>query len=302
MEQVIDWLNENEYRAYPLLDAYNNQKYSINGRLWEFPDNLLLDLQLIVKDFLLSDEVIYLKTISLNSSGIQLTFGASDLNKIITTFNVSLNELSQGYIYKRNIDGCLAVFGAGLNSFLTVCAGNYLTINLNIPVEFSTCYEFRNAWLGVKQITVSPEKKTDPADYISPLLEEGVGLQNTQSSTVLTGDVKFLEGYNFRVIIRNSLIDLEISNGSGLKTNCGTHFISEEYLDCDDIISYINGIPPDENGNFRISQGDNIVLTSGNSVASFNDSYAESANAHTLFVSMVFSASNVCSPVAPSVL
>ena len=302
MEQIIDWLNENEYRAYPLLDAYNNQNYLINGNLWKFPDDLLLDLQLIVKNFLLSDEVIYLKTITLNSSGIQIIFGAQDLSKNITTFTVSLSELSQDYVYKRNTDGCLAVFGKGLASFLTACAGIYQTVILNIPAEFSTCYEFRNAWLGVEQITVSPEKKTDPENYISPLLAESIGLQNVEPSTILTGDVKFLEGYNFRVAIRNSLIDLEISKGSGLKTDCSTHFVSTEYLDCDEIVSYINGVPPDENGNFRISQGDNIVLTSGNSVANFNDSYAESANAHTLFVSMVFSATNVCSPVAPSVL
>jgi hypothetical protein len=302
MIQIFDWLNENENRAYPLLDSYNNKTYLINGKSWTLPDDLLVDLQLIVHNFLLKDETIYLKKINLTSESVDVLFTAESEAKIVTTFIINFDELSQSYIYKRNNDGCLAVFGKGLAAFKNACEGIIQTIELNIPVEFSTCYEFRNAWLGVKQITVAPEKNTNTDNYINPALVENIGLQNVTTSTILTGDVKFLEGYNFRVIIRNDLIDLEISEGSGLKTNCETHFIPAEYIDCDDIVSYINGIPPDENGNFKIVQGDNIVLTSGKTLASFNDSYAEIANQHTLFVSMVFSADNLCSPIAPTVL
>ena len=301
MEQIFDWLNENENRAYPLLDSYNNKTYLINEKSWKFPDDLLIDLQLVIHNFLLKNETIYLKKIILNNSNIEIVFTATDQSKVVAIFNVNFNELNQLHIYKRNSDGCLAVFGKGLNKVKDACEGITQTLDLDLPVEFATCYEFRNAWLGVKQITVSPEKLTD-TNYINPKLIEAVGLQNVSNNTILTGDVKFLEGYNFRVIIRNNLIDLEISKGNGLNTNCSTHFIPDQYIDCDDIVSYINGVPPDENGNFRITQGDNIVLTSGKSIANFNDSYAELANQHTLFVSMVFSADNLCSPISPTVL
>jgi hypothetical protein len=302
MEQVLDWLNENENRAYPLLDTYNNKQYIINATLWKFPDDFIVDLKLVVSSFLLSDQIIYLKTITLTSLGIEILFGALDSNKNITTFNILFNEIQEFFTYKRNPDGCLAVFGKGLNSFIAACNNNTQTVEVNIPVEFSTCYEFRNAWLGVRQITTFPEKQTDATNYITPLLSENIGLQNVNSSTILTGDVKFLEGYNFRVIIRNNLIDLEVIKGNGLKTNCSTHFISSEYLDCADIVSYINGIPPDEDGNFKILQGANIVLTPGKSIANFNDSYNEQANNNTLFVSMMISANNLCNSLTPSIL
>lgn len=302
MEQIFDWLNENENRAYPLLDGFNNKIYLINEKPWNFPDDLLVDLQLVVHNFLLKDKPIYLKKIVLNTDNIEIIFTAEDESKVVSIFSVNFSELTELFIYKRNSDGCLAVFGKGLNKFKDACENTPQTLYLDLPVEFSTCYEFRNAWLGVKQITVAPEKITNLTNYINPNLTESIGLQSVLTNTILTGNVKFLEGYNFRVIIRNNLIDLEISKGSGLKTNCTTHFISDEYIDCDDIISYINGVPPDENGNFKIAQGDNIVLTSGKTLANFNDSYAESANQHTLFVSMVFSADNLCSPISPTVL
>lgn len=302
MEQIFDWLNENENRAYPLLDSYNNKTYLINGKIWKFPDDLLVDLQLVARNFLLKDETIYLKKIILNTDSVEVLFTTEDDTKVVTVFNINFNELNELYIYKRNSDGCLAVFGKGLNKFKDACESIPQTLNLDLPVEFATCYEFRNAWLGVKQITVTPEKITDTTNHINPNLTETIGLQNVSTNTILTGDVKFLEGYNFRVIIRNNLIDLEISKGSGLNTNCSTHFIPDQYIDCDDIVSYINGVPPDENGNFKITQGDNIVLTSGKAIANFNDSYAESANQHTLFVSMVFSADNLCSPISPTIL
>ena len=85
--------------------------------------------------------------------------------------------------------------------------------------------------------------------------------------------------------------------------NCATSFIPEEYLDCTDIVSYINGVPPDSSGSFRLTAGSNINITKGAAIASdFYDpmtsvTHSETSNAHTLFVGLNFQATDICAPV-----
>lgn len=128
-------------------------------------------------------------------------------------------------------------------------------------------------------------------------------LEDVNTSTSLQGDVKFLEGYNFRVAISESLIDLEIASGYGLLMNCSTSFIPEEYLDCGEIVSFINGVPPDSSGTFRLTAGSNINITKGAAVSSdFYDpvsllSHSETSNNHTLFVGLNFQTTDICAPV-----
>lgn len=306
MEQVLDWLNENELRAFPLLDDAN-KLFTLNSTSWLLPENFILDLQLIVKESSLVDNhadivPVKLSSISMLESGsVKVAFAASSQ---ISEFTIS-EPGSQTYpLYIRNPDGNLAVFGVGVLSFVSA-AINATQLTTNIPVEPATCTQFNGAWLGVNSLSASPEKVS-----LSPLLgglsrayEPSLPLEDASTVTTLQGDVKLLEGYNFRVAINQSLIDLEIAAGYGLLMNCSTSFIPEEYLDCGDIVSFINGVPPDASGTFRLTAGSNINITKGAAIASgfydpaSSESHSETSNAHTLFVGLNFQATDICAPV-----
>jgi hypothetical protein len=352
MEQVLDWLNENELRAYPLMN--------VPERLRNIPDNLLLDLQLVCLIPLEHDGIsvpVYLKSVvTLANAAVSVFFGTFDTD--IAVFSIPSVSQAVFPLYVRNSDGSLAVFGEGIKTFTTplninlqesseiditawqlpqsiemhnnrlrlystsqtptdfncsITGTGHLFLSnvtycklqatdvaiLNMPVEASTCIQFNDAWLGVNSLRTQPEKNSLPGSY-APALP----LEDTSSSTRVTGDIQFMEGYNFKVNIVNNLIDLEISTSYGLKMDCSTSFIPERFLDCHELVSYINGVPPDKNGNFTIKAGSNIDILSGNTLEPFLDPYAEQSNSHTLFVGLSLQPTALCAPlnITPSLV
>jgi hypothetical protein len=324
MEQVLDWLNENELRAYPLLDD-NSKKLLVagqpwilaDGKAWELSDDFLLDLQLIIKDFSLHTTTtvaghanvvvsrqILLKKLKLTSSNtVEVTFETEvdNISILVEKFEITSPNTQTYPLYLRTSKGNLAVFGSGIQSFIAVAATLVdVDVLANIPIEPSTSVQFNDAWLGVSSVSTSPEKKTQPLSY-EPLLP----IDAVSQTTHLVGDINFLAGYNFRVNIYNNLIDLEIGGSYGLVMTCDKHFIHEEYRDCHKLVSYINGVPPDADGVFRLLAGSNIDIVAGQTLGEFSDNIRnaqlqdqhEIANAHTLFVGLTFSATDLCAPI-----
>ena len=310
MEQVIDWLNENELRAYPLLD--DPSKTAVYGGVsWTMPDNFLLDLQLRVPFSLketvqLGDAVttvslpVFLKTLrysqTLGVNTVDITFGTAEQD--VTVFSVvDVDNLNYPY-YLRQPDGCLAVLGVGILDFISTVPVDS-EASPNIPTEPATCVQFNDAWLGVNSLRTNPEKNSkDPAN--TPLYDRfqpALPIETSDTTHSLSGDVKLLAGYNFRVDIAENLIDLEISSRYGLVMDCTTSFIPERYLDCSELVSYINGIPPDAKGSFRLAPGSNIIITPGAVLPAFDDEYTEEANTHSLFIGLTFKATDLCAPV-----
>lgn len=314
MEQVLDWLNENELRSYPLLDDSSKQ-LTVSGNSWSLPDDFLLDLQLIIKDFSLYTTItveeftgvvvprpVTLSNIKLTSQNtVEVTFRAVVDDAIVEVEKfVIASPNTQSYpVYIRTANGNLAVFGEGVSAFVSQ-ASNAEDVTSDIPVEPSTCIQFNDAWLGVSSIQTAPEKVTEPSK-----LEPHLPLDAVAQPAQLTGDIDFLAGYNFRVNISDNLIDLEIGGSYGLMMTCDTHFIHEEYRDCHKLVSYINGVPPDANGVFRLLAGNNIDIVAGETLGEFSDNIRndahqdqhEIANAHTLFVGLTFSATDLCAPI-----
>jgi hypothetical protein len=306
MEQVLDWLNENETRSFPLLDDFD-KAILLNDDYWLLPENFILDLQLTTQQPLLTTitrEVVpvVLHSITLSADEtITVTFSAG---VHIASFVITSHTTQTYPLYIRNPDGNLAVFGSGVSSFVSAAQGA-VELVLDIPVEPSVCIQFNGPWLGVNGISVSPEKVSlDPllAD-VARSYEPSLPLADVGNPTVLTGDITLFAGYNFRVNISENLIDLEVGYGYGLLMNCATSFIPEEYLDCGDIVSYINGIPPDSSGNFRLLAGSNINIIKGATIPEdFYDnleavSHNETANKHSLFVGLNFQSTDLCAPI-----
>lgn len=302
MDPIIDWLNENELRAYPLMDDFD-KTVSVDGSSWELPDSFLLDLQLVVNTFELASPDgtstgIFLKKLKyINQDSLEVHFGSADSS--VAMFNLANISATVFPLYVRNPDGNLAVFGDGLLQVIDNFSGTPAEANLSIFVEPSTCIQFNNAWLGVNSLSVSPEKISKSSHLVGTArsYEPALPVYDVTDNTALYGDIKFLEGYNFRVDHSQGAVDLAVSSSGGLRTNCSTSFIPEEYLDCHELVSYINGVPPDSAGTFKLNPGTNIDIVSGNNLASFNDPLTEKANAHTLFVGLTFQTTDLCAPV-----
>jgi hypothetical protein len=305
MEQILDWLNENELRAYPLLDSSQKTLQS-EGYTWDLPDNFLLDLQLKVISHSLADHIGVLSKIELLAGSLRTTFSLLNIEteelSSLTVFDVPA-ALTQTYpFYVRNSDGCLAVFGEGVKKFIEENQ-NHSVLTAEIPTEPSVLTQFNDAWLGVSAIISSPEKITEQSGYaparpLADVYDYSAPITEENKPTKLVGDVKFLEGYHFRVNIASEAIDLEIGANFGLRTNCTTSFIPSQYLDCEELVSYINGVPPDNQGSFRLLAGTNIALTPGATInTGFTDSLTETVNNNTLFVGLTFQTTDLCAPV-----
>jgi hypothetical protein len=302
MEQILDWLNENELRAYPLC-AFSDKTIQTQADSWTLPDDFLLDLQLVITNFSLSQNDgtsvgVFLKSLKYtNPDSLEVTFGSLEDDTV--SFSLTNTGSPQLPYYVRDSSGSLAVFGQGLLTVIANFAETSQEVPLTLAVEPSVCLQFNQAWLGVSNLRASPEKES------KSVLEEGeaksyepaLPLVPVAEPTALTGDVKFLEGYNFKVDMSLGTIDLEASRNRGLRMSCATSFIPEEYLDCGELVSYINGVPPDASGTFKLNPGSNIDIVGGQTLSNFNDSLTESANSHTLFVGLTFQATDLCAPV-----
>jgi hypothetical protein len=302
MEQILDWLNENELRAYPLL-ADSDKTVQAQTDSWPLPDDFLLDLQLVVTNCSLSQNdgsavVVFLKSLKYtNPSTLEVTFGTTEDD--IASFSLTNIGSLQLPHYMRDTSGSLAVFGQGLHTIVANFAETTQEVFLSIPVEPSTCLQFNQAWLGVNSLRASPEKasKSELVVGVAKSYEPALPLTSVSEPTALTGNVKLLEGYNFKVDLSSGAIALEASRHRGLRMSCATSFIPEQYLDCGELISYINGVPPDSSGTFKLNPGANIDIVAGQTLANFNDALTEVANSHTLFVGLTFQSTDLCAPV-----
>lgn len=290
MDNVIEWLNENELRDYPLVEG---DKTDI------IPENFLLDLTLVVNQNISNLPEVRLETITVTPTGLTVEFYGEG-----NTFFVPRNQSYPYYV--RNPNGSLAVFGEGVETFLSLPVSE--VIACDIRVEPSTVFKFDLAWLGVSSIGTNKNYESNQNSYVpvTPLVLNSVGNYN------LIDDVEFYPGYNYKINFDNGKINMAAGFKFGLAMDCTTEFIQGDLKDCDKIISYINGIPPDSNGRFRFTSGENIYIFSGTSVDEdlpdtnpkieelyYNNGKPQITriNPNSLFVGLTFLESDLCSPV-----
>jgi hypothetical protein len=290
MDTVVEWLNENELRAYPLIEGEASQ---------EVPENFLLDLLLVVNRDVATLSQVRLLGITGDAVGLSVEFSGEG-----NTFLVSKTGTFPQYV--RNSNGSLAVFGEGAKTFFAV--GSSLNLVCDIPVEPATIFKFDLAWLGVSSVGTYKNYQSDNVGSYVPKTPLVLNAQNQK----LTEHVEFYPGYNYKINFRDDKINMAVGFKFGLPMDCTTEFVAPELKDCHDIISYINGVPPDSRGVFRITAGENIFTFSGNTVDedipdnnpmiealyySQGKPQIERINPNTLFVGLTFLETDLCSPV-----
>lgn len=290
MEQVIDWLNENENRAFPFIEEAD--KATSGG--WSLADDVILDAQIIYLNKELNRPVFLRKISATSGAGegtLTFEFGSATVTAVSFFINTPINRSYPLYV-RDQVSGSLLVLGEAVKNIPIL--NQNLNVTTSIPVEPAVCYEFKDAWLGVSGIDAFPSYETLP-DSLAPFLP----LTAETSSSSLSGHVYFLEGYNFRVFL-DTAINLSIGREFGLQMSCDTSFIQAEFLDCDSVVSYINGIPPDASGNFRLLSGNNVNIVNGVSLdEKIEDLYETDpdARSHSLFVGLTFEATDLCAPI-----
>ena len=282
MESVNDWLNENELRAYPLIEGeYGNS----------LPENFLLDLILKVE----TSEVAQAKLLSVGKSEGVLSViftGAGN------SFELVLDTVSHFPYYLRNLNGSLAVFGEGVLTLAETLNTGDARI-LNLTPEPATVYDFTGPWLGVSSVKLLEGFKSEEGKFSASLPLE---VESEPLNLSLSGDIQFTPGFNYSINFSGNLINMEARFGLGDQLSCTTEFVASELKDCADIVSFINGVPPDDNGIFRIIPGTNISIFEGTAVKTqIDDTNADpdilNINSNTLFVGLTFLETDLCSPV-----
>lgn len=129
---VIDWLNENSLRAYPLKEAISR----VSGG-YTLDDGVILDAQFVYAS--IPDEV-YLTQIEADSLNVTFTITG------LPVFIISRTAVFPAYI--RTSSGNLLVVGA---STATIPEGIYTFSN--VAFEYSVSHDFGGGWLGVESLS-----------------------------------------------------------------------------------------------------------------------------------------------------
>lgn len=274
LTEVIPWLNENGLRSYPFIT--NTNKLSTSSYVLD--NQLIVDLSLV---YYASPVAATASLISIVNNGTTVSFNFSDS----IVFNAALSLTGIQYIRGTNNSGI--TINTAFLSVIPVATSTFT----NLYVEPSIVYEYYNDWDGVTSLTFAPNYETATEYFPTlPLV--------TASSTGLTGDLTFFAGYNFGLSfdLINNNINLEVGPSYGLPMSCTDYFIDPSLTDCSEIISYINGVPPDDTGLMTIAPGNNIIIIPGTSVADFNDGIntGELGNTHSIFIGMSLYTSELC--------
>jgi hypothetical protein len=281
---TLEWLNENALRAYPFIlncPKTANTSYVLDN-------GLILDL-LIVNNSAYSGSY---KLLSIDNS-VSGTIIFNFTNSVSFTFSTSLTGIQ--YIKGAN-HSALAV-----NTDLISAIPAAINTFANLIVEPSLVFEFYNDWIGVNELAITPSYESGGLYSYSALLP-----LVSQSTINLTGAITFFEGYNFDISFDtiNNLINFQAGDSFGIPLTCEDNFINPALCDCPDIISFINGVPPDSNGNFNIAPGLNINLIFGTAISNVTTGLPENfydgingtepANTHSLFIGLTLQSSDLC--------
>ncbi len=208
---VLDWLDENSIRAYPIRD----NSLRTDGD-YTLPDDVIVDAQ-----FIFNVRPPSFRLVAVSSTSIDVTFEFS------TGEEITVSKTNSFPYYHRESNGWLLVLGPGLAS---IPEGDY---TFDIVFEPSTIFEYGGPWKGVTSWAFD-------------------------SSTALTGKLKFLEGYQFDIATAGQQINFNVGRIFGEQISCET--FTSLPANCDSIISYISNAYPTNQHQISIKPGPGIVV------------------------------------------
>lgn len=240
---VLDWLAENEQRAYPLKETINRQ----SSGSYYLTNDVILDAQLVY-----SSDPGTVQLTSIVVSGNNVTFNVTGSVQFVADKTQPFPQ------YLRLVSNHLLVVGEGITD-ITDGTYNFSSVTF----EPSVVHEFYGPWFGVESISFDGE-------------------------TALTGTINLYEGFQFEIRIDEQELFLGANSIYGIPIGC-EHF-GDKPNNCDDIISFINGVQPDGNNHLQIIAGPGINVW-------------DDPEHHRIYVGFNFtSADDLCKDIPPTPL
>lgn len=228
---VVEWLNENSNRAYPLLSDTSTE-VSGNGGVTINVQNIILDANIVYTEDDLPDVV---KLESISSNGNDLTFRISGESSEVFLLENALTATYPNYI--RNSQGSLLVLGEEAKA--CVIAANPSLELTDVIFEPSVVSECRGRLRGVTSLSFS--------------------------GSTLVGLVELVEGYQTGIEFKvGNTLYISASPSEGLPLDCRNFFQNELVYDCGVAVSWVNGATAAENGG-------RLKLTAGRNIRIFED-------------------------------
>lgn len=228
----LDWANHNAIRAYPLADSAT--KADLTGS-FTLPDSFLLGLHLAVNAGLsLEVERFFLRTVALSSAGYTVAVAYDDGTSappVVARAAVPRATHSEGQVYD------LVGVGDFADSTGRVAIGDPTDVDRAPAGQF----HFTRAGGQLESDCVRPQLRSVTSLSV---------VSGTGRSVRIYGDVELVAGTNMRVSVGAGSIRFDAVAGEGLVEDCA----------CGDPLAppvrTINGIPPDDSGNFRLLGND----------------------------------------------
>jgi len=251
----VDWLNENSYRNYPLVDGAS--RVAASGAV--LPTGLIVDLSLPVPLGTLAPSNAFIRKVYGFSAGVVITIGdTSDPSEDLATATVFTADHARNKSYPLT-----GIPGTKLN-------GVTGRIAIGLPEAVAQCS------LGLFDYEGAPQNTQLAISCIRPLLQGVNGVVVRQAdgslSPVLGGSITLVPGDNVSLEVDPGSKSILISSSVQVTTQevadagCGCDEENENDLGC---IKTINGVPPDAAGNLLL-QGLSCVelttLSSGNGI------------------------------------
>lgn len=219
LSTVVEWLNENENRAYPLTS--NSTRYLVKGRNTYDLYPVILDAMLVFTTLVTSVSLTKIKAVS-GDLTITLSADSTLIEFIITDYkNVVYPQ------YLRDTNQNLLVVGAAATSL----PDNITFEVVNTAFEPSVIYEMLPDVLGVSDLTIG--------DHL------------------FTGNIVLSDGVQLSFTPNKNAIAFEVGRNEGIPLGCGDY--SAGTPDCGAVVSSVNGVTPNKTGNPIFFTGKNHV-------------------------------------------
>lgn len=257
-----EWLNQNANRFYPISEEASNK--DVTGS-FEIPRDLIVDLVWPVQTAaIVQSDRFYVYSIAIFGSGITITLGYHIVGdpEGVPIGSVSIpsdtHQTNQSYF----------IAGTGTDFYDSV--GKITIGNLDNSLGVAGYYKFDLNGARLESTVVRPNLRGVSAIIL---------INGEDVSDPLAGDIELVAGTNIRLVPTpsagpgyNPQIRIDAITGAGLVQDCSCSGTRPADAPC---IRTINGIPPDNDGNFTLQGDDCLELEPIENGININDKCSE---------------------------
>lgn len=235
----IEWLNANSQRKFPLRDDASAK--DVSGTL-TLPTDFLVDLLWPVHaDPSIDPTLLHILTVSIFGGGVTISFGYDG----VEVGSIQVDESA----FQPNLQRRILGTGVFFDTIATVVIGSLDSIK-----KFAGSYTFDIAGAGLQPRVVVPTLRGVSAIFLK---------NNEDISQAIQGDIVLQAGRNFALAFQENagtaldphVITFSAIEGEGLNDPCACS--EATVLPC---IKTIDGIEPDELGDFKLLEGECVKL------------------------------------------